>query len=105
MLNPLARGAAVGLDGVQLIVAPAGNPGMVQVADTAGLGPLFWQEMMPVTVCPAFTVVGNVLPVVAISATAVTVATYGLVLLAVLGSAVVEAAATVAVTGPLPGAT
>jgi hypothetical protein len=75
MLDPLARGAAVGLDGVHVIVAPAGNPGMVQVADAAGLGPLFWQVIVPVTVCPAFTVVGNVLPVVVMSATAVTVAT------------------------------
>jgi hypothetical protein len=50
MLAPLASGNAVGLAGVQATVAPAGSPGMVQVALSAALAPLFLQVIEPLTV-------------------------------------------------------
>jgi hypothetical protein len=68
MFAPLDNGATVGLAGVQFTVAPAGSPVNVQRAATASLGPLFAHVTMPVTVCPAFTVVGNVLTITARSA-------------------------------------
>jgi hypothetical protein len=39
---PLAK-LATGVAGVQAVVAPAGNPGIAQVAFTAVLGPAFVQ--------------------------------------------------------------
>jgi hypothetical protein len=105
MLAPLAKGAAVGLVGAHTVVAPAGNPLIAQVAAAAALGPLLVQVMVPLTAAPAVTTVGNVLPVTAISASARTVAVYGVVLLVGFVSAVAEPAVTVADTEPLSGAT
>jgi hypothetical protein len=77
---------------------------MVQVALSAALAPLFLQVIEPVTVWPAVTVVGSVLPVAAISACDATVAEYGNVLFPGTGSVVAVPAVTVALTAPLTGA-
>ena len=49
MLAPLAKGADVGLVGVHIVVAPAGNPLIAQEAATAALGPLLVHVMVPAT--------------------------------------------------------
>ncbi len=49
---PATREVAVGTDGVQLMVAAAGKPVMLQVAAEALLGPRLLQVKLPFTVLP-----------------------------------------------------
>ena len=88
-----------------MTLAPAGRPVGTHVALVATLGPLLVQVTVPVTVLPAGALVGKALSAAAISACAVTAVLYGVVLLPGVGSAVVLAAVTVALTVPLTGAT
>lgn len=100
---PLANGLTVGLLGVQTVVAPLGNPVIAQVAAVPVLGPLLVQVIVPVTVCPAFTVVGSVLPVTVISACGTILVVTWVALLPGVGSAVLDPAVPVTVTVPLAG--
>lgn len=104
MFAPLDSGAVVGLAGVQLTVAPAGSPGIVQRAAIASLGPLFTHVIVPVTACPALTDVGKVLPITAMSACGVTISGLLSTLLARLLSAVAAEAVVAIFSGPLAGA-
>jgi hypothetical protein len=70
IVAPAARLATVAL-GVQLTVAPLGNPLMLQVALTATLGPLLVQVISPLTLCPPVILVGKVFSVTAISASVI----------------------------------
>jgi hypothetical protein len=83
-------------------LAPAGKPGMVQFAAVALLCPLLTQVMVPVTVCPALTLVGKVLPVTAISACATM--SSGLVSTLLPGTESVVADPAVVVIFKVPGA-
>jgi hypothetical protein len=93
----------VGLAGLQLIVAPAGNPLGTQLALLARLGPLFVQVTVPVTVLPAGALAGNPLTVATMSACSTMDKGLVSALLLLLGSAVVLPAVVVMLSGPLAG--
>jgi hypothetical protein len=101
ILLPTARGLGTGL-GVQLWVAPAGNPLRAQVGAVAGLTPLLVQLPLTVTGWPAVALAGTVVTAT-MSACGTTLVLACALLLAVLGSAVVLPAVAVTVMAPLAG--
>jgi hypothetical protein len=90
----------------QVTVAPAGMPAGVQVAFTAGLGPLFLQVRVPLTVEPAGALAGKPATTACISACGTMGKDCVLTLLSRsgMGSAVVEPAVVVMLKGPVAGA-
>jgi hypothetical protein len=90
----------------QVTVAPTGMPVGVQLAFTAGLGPLFLQVRVPLTVEPAGALAGKPATTACMSAwgTMGKVCVLTLLIRSRMGSAVVEPAVVVMLKGPVAGA-
>jgi hypothetical protein len=88
----------------QFTVAPGGSPEGTQLALAAGLGPALVQVTVPLTVVPALAVAGKPLTTTCMSAWGVMARGLLVVLLAGVGSVVLDPAVAVMLSGPLAGA-
>jgi hypothetical protein len=93
-----------GVAGTQLTTAPPGKPEGTQVALAALLGPLLVQVTVPFTVLPALAVAGKPATKDCISACGVIAKGLVSMLLAGVGSVVLEPAVVVMLSAPLAGA-